>query len=282
MWTLDHQRTRLRDLLGDVFDTVTADRLLALTRTGLRLVPGRSGDAGHSRLGGLPRLDDGTPWPTCRDVPLDPLAVIDLADLGPCDLPVTPSGVRFLSVFLVDQPELLWTTPDSSATWRVLPAGADAVERSAPDNVRVRSARTVEFAPVLTLPAWEDEIVPRTLDVADTPHPADREDRIDVYTEVTEVWDELIGTELGHHDHRIGGWPTPVQAPVFGDVETDSAPDHSSNGDDGVPWRLLLQLDSDEHLGWEWGDSGMLYFVAHDAHLQAGDFDATWLEMQCT
>ncbi|WP_354534034.1 MULTISPECIES: DUF1963 domain-containing protein [unclassified Nonomuraea] len=36
--------------------------------------------------------------------------------------------------------------------------------------------------------------------------------------------------------------------------------------------RLLLQVDSDESLGWCWGDQGRLYFTLHETDLASGDF----------
>ncbi|MGW9477337.1 hypothetical protein ACWGRK_04125 [Saccharomonospora azurea] len=123
MWSLEQQKHRLATLFARAFAAPTADRVVGLARTGLRMAPG----SGGSRLGGLPRLDDTTPWPTHGGEPLDPLAVIDVADLaetGPCDLPGLPSDVRFLNVFfLVDAPVLRWTADEPTSTWRIVPAG---------------------------------------------------------------------------------------------------------------------------------------------------------------
>jgi uncharacterized protein YwqG len=45
-------------------------------------------------------------------------------------------------------------------------------------------------------------------------------------------------------------------------------------------WRLLFQVDSDEHAGMRWGDNGMLYYWIERADLAAHRFDATWLVLQ--
>lgn len=269
-------------MFGRTFDAATADRVSELIRTGLRLVT--NDDAvGRSRLGGLPRLDSATPWPTYFDAFLDLLAVVDLAELGPCDLAGLPSGARFLNIFfLVEEPDMLWTGDDPTFTWRVVPAGPDATERTAPDGAHVCPTQPVGFVPVLTLPTWENEIVPRTLDVPEGPYPpSPRYHLIERYSVVAETWDELVDDELGTVEHQIGGWPNPLQAPVFQHARDDSAP-YGSFFADGSPWRLLLQLDTDGDLGWEWCDSGRLYFVIAESRLRAGDFTATWLEMQCT
>ncbi|HIK14503.1 MAG TPA: DUF1963 domain-containing protein [Leptolyngbyaceae cyanobacterium M33_DOE_097] len=52
---------------------------------------------------------------------------------------------------------------------------------------------------------------------------------------------------------------------------------------DGVQdWQLLLQLDCDKHLDWEWGDAGMLYFWIRKQDLEKQDFSNVWCEMQCS
>ncbi len=47
-------------------------------------------------------------------------------------------------------------------------------------------------------------------------------------------------------------------------------------------WRLLLQLDCDDNLDWEWGDAGMLYFWIRQQDLEKQDFSNVWCELQCS
>jgi hypothetical protein len=42
-------------------------------------------------------------------------------------------------------------------------------------------------------------------------------------------------------------------------------------------WRLLLQLDGDDAMGWLWGASGFLYYAIREQDLRRGDFDGTWM-----
>ncbi len=194
-------------MFGRVFDTTTVDRVTGLIRPGLRLVTGEDVAVGRSHLGGLPRLDGTAPWPTHFETPLDLLAVIDVAELGPCDLPGLPAGTRFPNFFfLADRPELLWTSDEPASTWRVVPAGPDAKERTAPVERLVRPARPVGFVPVLTLPTWEDEVVARTLGVAEGPYPpSPRYHLIERYSAVTAAWNELVRDHLGAvHERRFG------------------------------------------------------------------------------
>jgi hypothetical protein len=47
------------------------------------------------------------------------------------------------------------------------------------------------------------------------------------------------------------------------------------------PWRLLLQLDTDEDgPGWMWGDAGRLYFWIRERDLAAGEFSRVWIALQ--
>lgn len=45
-------------------------------------------------------------------------------------------------------------------------------------------------------------------------------------------------------------------------------------------WQLLLQLDSDDNLGWMWHNSGMVYFWIRKADLKKLDFSNVWCIMQ--
>jgi len=46
-------------------------------------------------------------------------------------------------------------------------------------------------------------------------------------------------------------------------------------------WKLLLQLDTDEDIGWMWGDVGMLYFWVREADARRSDFSKVWMVFQC-
>lgn len=50
-----------------------------------------------------------------------------------------------------------------------------------------------------------------------------------------------------------------------------------SNQDD-----LLFQVDSDDRAGMMWGDAGLLYWLIDRKELLRGNFDAAWIEGQCS
>ncbi|WP_338754344.1 DUF1963 domain-containing protein [Bacillus sp. FJAT-52991] len=46
-------------------------------------------------------------------------------------------------------------------------------------------------------------------------------------------------------------------------------------------WHLLLQLDSEDDLGYLWGDSGKLYFWIRKEDCKNKKFDKAWTVLQC-
>jgi len=89
---------------------------------------------------------------------------------------------------------------------------------------------------------------------------------------------ERLYIGLGGNDHRqpvhqLDAAPAEVQDDPFLECEQN---DRETSADDGF-WRLLLQVDTDEHgPGWSWGDSGRLYFCMREGDLRAGRFDRGW------
>ena len=45
-------------------------------------------------------------------------------------------------------------------------------------------------------------------------------------------------------------------------------------------WRLLLQLASDETLGFQFGDGGNLYFMTREQDVRDGRFENVWIVVQ--
>jgi uncharacterized protein YwqG len=46
-------------------------------------------------------------------------------------------------------------------------------------------------------------------------------------------------------------------------------------------WMLLLQVDTDDEVGWMWGDVGTICFWVRESNLSAGRFDRVWMIFQC-
>lgn len=91
--------------------------------------------------------------------------------------------------------------------------------------------------------------------------------------------------ELTSFGHAIGGWPANIQGDMQqqcalasnglycgngGQLNSDRAKEPSKQAHE---WRLLMQLASDENLGWMWGDSGALYLWRNEQR--------PWTILQC-
>ena len=66
-----------------------------------------------------------------------------------------------------------------------------------------------------------------------------------------------------------------------GDAEGHKDPRAPSLKAGAKDWKLLLQLDTDDDIGWMWGDVGTLYFWVREQDAQAGDFSRVWMVFQC-
>lgn len=93
--------------------------------------------------------------------------------------------------------------------------------------------------------------------------------------------------------HRCGGHAQPVQDDMelecqlvtngiyCGGPEGYRDPRRAALEAGAKDWRLLLQIDSDDKLGWMWGDVGRLYFWIRQHDLDARHFDNCWFVQQC-
>ncbi|MBX9625129.1 MAG: DUF1963 domain-containing protein [Gemmataceae bacterium] len=251
------------DLVGASIVAVTrkyglgghARRFLGLARPGFVAASRAADDAklpvGASKFGGRPDLPDDVDWPA--DDEGDPLALLaqyNLADLAGSvagrDLP--PAGL--ISIFAAavegDAPEpddarVLYLPDTAALARRRHPAELDSISRFA--------SRRLLFGETLMLP---DNHSPWWADIG----LGDDERAWDAYR-------ELIDTlALGH---RVLGYPMPIQSDPLG----------------GRSVRHLLTVDSDDDMGWTWGDGGSLYFTIGEADLRAGRLGRARCEMQC-
>ncbi|MBE9062101.1 DUF1963 domain-containing protein [cf. Phormidesmis sp. LEGE 11477] len=109
--------------------------------------------------------------------------------------------------------------------------------------------------------------------------------------ELTTVLEKQFGVKVATVacgvEHRLFGYDGPMQESMermcqlrFHGIEGYSK--QSEPIESGVKdWQLLLQLDSDVSVDWQFGDSGRLYFWIRQQDLQKHDFSKIWFEMQC-
>jgi hypothetical protein len=279
------QCDQLRAMFRAFFAAEIAEAIISLARPALRLSTGPAG--ARSRLGGPPVLPAGTPWPTWGDRTLDFVAVIDFGELaGALWLPELP-GAGTAAFYYATRPPRPWgDDPAQTAGWRVLPdAGVPAGPAIGPE---VRLGAT----PFISLPSPHEPVL-RPFGAAVAAFAA-------TYPELYASWVRFTWGDEPRH--QTGGWPVVVQravwrdcalaaaghsldavapatagpAPIEVDFESWSMP--AAAGD----WRLLLQLDSDDRLGWRWGEPGCVYFSARAADVRSGALDRSWLILQAT
>jgi len=75
--------------------------------------------------------------------------------------------------------------------------------------------------------------------------------------------------------HQIGGYPLPVQNCPMEDLEL------GDSENDGRPWQVLLQIDSDPEMDIMWGDTGTIYLGLKTTNLAHADPSQARLVLQC-
>jgi len=256
-----------------------------LARGSLRLT--RAAEGGRSRLGGVPDVGDGFEWPVWRDLELDFLGQIDLAEVAgvmPGRLPA--DGLLLLFAALGERPTGL--SPDDRGSCRAILAPAGAAPATRPARL---AAYPLELSVELMLPqAYSLHVEPLDLDT----------DELDAWETARERLAERQGVVLEERTpdwyslHRLLGYADPAG---HGEMELDCQ--LASNGLDlregqgyfdprrtelepgARDWRLLLQLSSDDALGLSFGDEfGRAYLWLREDDLETGRFDRAWLVYQ--
>jgi len=259
------------------------EALQGLKKPALALFP--SAGPSTSRIGGLPSLPEGVPWPEWNGRPLSFLCQVDLGQVprafDRAGLP--PAGLLY---FFYDQEQSTWGfDPKDEGSWRVVYSAAAAGHKgvcSAPAGLGEHSVyrqKPVDLTPVATYPSWQDAGV-EALSLTDR--------QLDEYLELCA---SVFG---GGPEHQLLGCPAPAQGNDM-DLECQLVSHGLYCGEPSgyrVPmakqleagrsdWTLLLQLDSDDDAGMMWGDSGMLYFWIRRADLRESRFDRAWMILQC-
>jgi uncharacterized protein YwqG len=219
-------------------------------------------------------------WPERDGQPLAFVAQVDLADLASTELRGLPED-GWLAFFYdaVDQP---WGfDPKDAGLHRAVYVRDEAHRRELPTGVAADARfteRRLAASLELTIPAWDSDVI-ESLSLTEV--------EVDAYNALHE---RLVG---GDQIHRILGWPDQVQGDMqlecqlvtnglyAGDATGYDDPRAAELARGASEWRLLFQLDSDDDAGMMWGDVGRLYWWIREPDLQARNFDATWLVLQC-
>jgi uncharacterized protein YwqG len=237
-----------------------------------------------SHLGGRPVAPAGFQWPTHDDMPLGFLAQIDLGPLqASTAIPWLPaSGTLLFFYDLVSQP---WgIEPRDRHGWQVIYVADDAEQKEVPFPPALASSERLrhqflDFHAIRSFPSSQRAVVDR-LRLTDA--------EADAYFDQR----EQQFSKTPHH--QLAGYPIEIQNDEMeleaellsnGQMMTEAPHDEAARAAAvaaaAAEWRLLFQIDSDEHLGAMWGDAGMLYFWVKASDAREGRFDHTWLVLQC-
>ena len=265
------QKARLTDALTEALLMDFGQFAIAIKR----------GTSIFSRIGGLPDLPQSHEWP------IDPEGK-PLAFLCQVALEETPIVSRKLGLphhgalffFFCQDQSYGGDFPDHAPGWRVLylPETPSAAPRPPPSGLKPKSiykAAALGYSEVETYrPPRDGEL--EGLGISTDDYLAFLESR-----------------ERPSPLHLMGGCPDNLH-----DLDMEERCELASNGikphdrkaynsPEGVAirerprdWKLLLQLDSDDQAGMNWGDGGMLYFWIRASDLAAKDFSKVWMIAQ--
>jgi uncharacterized protein YwqG len=225
-------------------------------------------------------------WPMWREQPLIFMAQIALRDLAGTAVSAALPADGLLSFWYAGAEHAWGFDPAESGAARAIhsPDGTDLVERPIPDGMPhdgPLAACTWLPREELTIPPWECALVEGWQ--------LSREE-LDLYLALPDA----VGLREDLTTHRLLGHPDPVQGDMQLECQlvTNGLYCGDASGFDDArrrtleagakEWRLLLQIDSDDVLGSEWGDTGRVYFWIRDRDLAARRFDSAWHVMQCS
>jgi len=237
---------------------------------------------GTSKLGGTPDLPTGLDWPDWKKAPQSFITQIRLADVRPYDTNHLLPQQGMLWFFYDAQQQTYGADPADRGGWRVLFTTSDtpALQRTPfPASLPAESrftACSLSFTSEITLSQQPQMDIPQ----------------YDWTADEQQKYENLLATFPNPTDHasihhRLLGNPDTIQDDMREQCQlvshgiTDSGdPKATALLNGAKDWQLLLQIDSDEHLGMRWANTGMLYYWIAAADLQAQHFNTTWLVLQ--
>lgn len=266
-WMLDFAEY-VRELLPEEL----AEPFLALTRPAIRLSIAGKGETTVGRLGGLPRLPEGMPWPRAGDggPAMQFLAELDCAALAAYESDIDLPAEGTLLFF---------------ATWE---STAAQVIMLPPDAIRVPEYEV----PVLPPEARVFPEVPLAAETVATWPTRGHDDLVELGDE---FWDRVVGDEPwevfadmladfadaeGGRAHQVGGYSDALQSPIeaVAAFAAGLRPHDPGFAAEASQWVSLLQLDEDN--GMIFGDGGILIFGIRRDRLAARDFSQVFPYVQ--
>ena len=236
---------------------------------------------GASRIGGVPDVPPDFKWPERNGVPQAFIAQLAIEEVHAHDLHGELPARGTLWFFYDAKQETYGADPADRGGWQVIfrEDYAGLQRMTAPADLPAESqfkAASVSFANEVTLSQSPQ------LDVPD----------FDWTDDEVQKYETLLSTfptpeEHGDVQHQLLGNPQTIQDDMRLECQlasqgvtdiNDPRAKELSKGANG--WQLLLQIDSDDELGMEWGNTGMIYYWLRASDLKKLDFEEAWLVLQ--
>lgn len=307
-------RERIRELIEQHGLSDRADEIMAEVRPSIHLTLRYDVDEadipiGASKMGGSPDVPEDFEFPMWNGQYLSFIAQIRLSDAKPYDLedllPAQGMLYFFFEFFqFVEHYKIIGKSP-SQGPYRVfyLPDETLPLTRTQPPvseypyydeyckKSDVHVTEIYEACPIVFEQEWATYLL-WSLVPSLPPSPLPEEER-----ERNKVWDWWwsVDEELNvTPQHRLVGEEYHIHG--YDEIMQDAS--KAWNLGTGEDWTLLLQVDYDSRdrakpgyvdsdtwdsmkPGFEWGDSGLIYFCIHKDDLRARRFDRIWLYYDC-
>jgi len=262
---------------------------LAQPAVHLRLAPETA--AGFSKLGGLPLLPPDAVWPEWQGKPLSFLAQIDLAEINACVPSFLPKGGCLY--FFYDQEQSTWGfDPKDAGSWRVLHTTAprqSLAQRPAPAGLNkdyIYNEKLIAPHRINILSAAD--AINEQKEFSDEKEFIDDARNFDSYCEYRDsLFEKLPPHQMLGHASSIQHAEMDLECQLaangiyVGNAEGYQDPRVETLKAGAADWKLLLQLDSDDDIGWMWGDVGRIYFWIRKQDAARADFNNVWMILQC-
>ncbi|WP_053485656.1 YwqG family protein [Lysinibacillus sp. FJAT-14745] len=278
---------KLRKALHDFELEEAAEQILQFAKNSIRAIATPTADEdirmGHSKIGGAPDTTTDFVWPKTKNgQPLYFLCQLNLAEIKPFDSNHLLPTEGLLS-FFYDAVEQPWgydpNDEDGFHVFYFTQANFQRTEQPTTLKESINSA-VLSFKNEWTLPSWES--------------PDGQKLTVLLTKEQADAYDEFLWRdETERTAHRIYGYPNTIQGDMYlqcelvtnglycGDSTGYEHPSRKELEPNVKDWQLLLQLDSEDDLGYMWGDSGRLYFWIREQDCKNKAFDKVWAILQC-
>jgi uncharacterized protein YwqG len=260
--------------------------IAAISQPAIRLYPHVLDEAsiavGTSKFGGAPDLPPDIAWPTWHGLPQSFIAQIRLDDA--CDYDVAHLLPRngMLWFFYDAKQETYGDDPADHGGWSVFFRGGHpaSLRRASIPTALPKNSLFAACAATFAV-EWTLTQMPQ-LEIAQFDWSDEEQHR---YEQVLAAVPDAADRALSRH--HLLGFPDTIQDDmreqcqlISNGVTADDDPRAQTLARGAQDWQLLLQIDTDEHIGMRWASSGMLYYWLKQADLKDRRFEQSWLVLQ--